>query len=359
MGKIKYSYCLNENNELVHISGVTVEDRHSHTYYCLECGQEMMAKIGKKNKPHFAHRTDTACDGESYLHKLAKRRIREKFMSSDSFPITFVREVPCKESSQCKIFKIYNEYNCQEYDVPIQSDLKKFNGNVVYDTCQEEVNVGEFRPDLLLTGPNKRLKALFIEIYKTHASEEQKLTSNKYKIIETKKIKCEEDIDDILNRGFVEDDNCTTHNFSPKLPAIRLNIEYFNRFILFKSGAAKIFYVECSMLKRKLKNDSLCEMNIGSYISDWVVFFDNKKLNLMQKCLVYLRKKGLQFKNCILCKYNSSNYRGDRFFCNYYKKEFGLLLKQTEALSCDKYEETMVLMNIPLSEFEKHFTVVL
>ena len=356
MGKIKYSYCLNENNELVHISGVTVEDRLHHTYYCLECGQNMVAKIGKIKKPHFAHAKDTACDGESYLHKLAKRRIREKFMSSENFPITFVRDVPCQDSSQCKIF---NEYNCKEYKVPIRSDLKKFKGNIVYDTCREEVNVGEFRPDLLLTGPIEKLGVLFIEIFKTHASEEPKLNSE-YKIIETTKIKSEEDIDDIINRGFVEGDNCTIQNIFPKnLPIIRLNVERFNRFILFKSGAAKIFYVECGMLKRKLKDDSLCEMNIGSYNSDWVVFFNNKRLNLTQKGLVYLRKKGFQFKNCILCKYNSSNSRGDRFFCNYYNQEFGLLLKQTEALSCDKYEETMVSMNIPLSEFEKHFTVVL
>ena len=87
MRKIKYSYCLNENNELVHISSVSADNRHSHTFRCLECGQELIAKIGKIKVPHFAHGADTACDGESYLHKLAKRRIREKFMSADSFPL--------------------------------------------------------------------------------------------------------------------------------------------------------------------------------------------------------------------------------------------------------------------------------
>ena len=75
MGKIKYSYCLNENNELVHISSVSADNRHSHTFRCLECEQELIAKIGKIKVPHFAHGAGTACDGESYLHKLAKRRI--------------------------------------------------------------------------------------------------------------------------------------------------------------------------------------------------------------------------------------------------------------------------------------------
>ena len=57
---------------------------------------------------------------------------------------------------------------------------------MVYDTCQEEVKVGEFRPDLLLTGPmDEKLGPVFIEVYKTHESDEPKVTSQ-YKIIETK-----------------------------------------------------------------------------------------------------------------------------------------------------------------------------
>lgn len=71
MKQIKYSYCLDENKNLVHISSVTDENRHSRTFFCLECGQPMIAKIGKVKVPHFAHAADTACDGESYLHKLA------------------------------------------------------------------------------------------------------------------------------------------------------------------------------------------------------------------------------------------------------------------------------------------------
>lgn len=46
-------------------------------------GQELVARLGQHNTKHFSHKSDTACDGESYLHKLAKRRIKEKFDSSE------------------------------------------------------------------------------------------------------------------------------------------------------------------------------------------------------------------------------------------------------------------------------------
>ena len=195
MRTIKYSYCLNENNELVHIESITIENRHNHTYHCLECGQEMVAKIGKIKIKHFAHVADTACEGESYLHKLAKRRIREKFISSDTFPITFFRDVPCQDAKQCPF---YYKNECFAENISIQMDLKKWQENVVYDTCEEEVKVESFRPDLLLKGPmDNKLGPVFIEIYKTHESEETKITSE-YRIIETKKIETEADIDDII-----------------------------------------------------------------------------------------------------------------------------------------------------------------
>lgn len=354
MAQIKYSYCLNENNELVHIGEVTVDNRHSHTFYCLECGQNMVTKIGKIKKPHFAHAKDTACDGESYLHKLAKRRIRDKFISSDSFPLTLVcRHVPCKDSSQCKF---YDKFYCIDYEVPIERDLKKFNGNVVYDTCREEVNVGEFRPDLLLTGPIEKLGVLFIEIFKTHASEEPKLNSE-YKIIETTKIKSEEDIDDIINRGFVEGENCKTYNFSPKMPSIRMNDKPVCRFVLFNTGAATFKYVKCNELNHNLYKDSFKELNVRREIE---INKDTVFFNSLQKCLAYLRKKGLGFKNCLLCKYYKLNFRGDDHICVLYKTLGAQTTrpKQTQASKCIKYEENSALMNIPISELEKYISDV-
>lgn len=364
MNKIKYSYCLNENNELVHISCVSAETRHSHTFFCLECGQPLIAKIGKIKIPHFAHEADTACNGETYLHKLAKRRIREKFMSADSFPLTFIRDVPCQDASHCPG---YMGRECIQPNVKIPIDLKKWKGNVVYDTCQEEVKVGEFRPDLLLTGPmDDKLGPVFIEVYKTHQSEEPKVTSGN-KIIETRKIKTEADIDDIIENGFIEGQNCRTFNFSPKLPFIKKKDVPITRFILFGNGAAKVisateYSVMCDQLNRKVHPDSIRELNIRGEI--WVLNEEDgtfkrigPSLNPYQIGLVYLTKKGMDIRNCILCKFYKENFY---FYTHNYCK-LGLHSpkpKQTDARNCPRFLRDPILMSYSIEELEKELTEV-
>lgn len=80
MNKIKYSYCLNENNELVHISCVSAETRHSHTFFCLECGQPLIAKIGKIKVPHFGRivrELGPFVGGQHVLHEEQLARLKD------------------------------------------------------------------------------------------------------------------------------------------------------------------------------------------------------------------------------------------------------------------------------------------
>ena len=150
---IKYSYCLDEGGEIVHIKDLNKENRLRSRFFCISCAQEMVAKIGNGGRvQHFAHKSDFSCNSESYLHKLAKLLIRKKFMSSDTFPIIFKRDITCCESITCPL---YETYMCREEEKEIISDLKSYNGQVIYDTCKEEVTVGGFRPDLLLSCSTK------------------------------------------------------------------------------------------------------------------------------------------------------------------------------------------------------------
>lgn len=341
--KVRYSYCIDENGDLVHVSSLTNESRHASRWYCLQCGQEMDPKLGPKKTKHFAHKADTACDGESYLHKLAKRIIRERFLSTNSFPIFFHREVHCNEGKKCPYF---DSYNCQETQtIPIE--LKQW-----YDTCKEEVTIGEFRPDLLLTCSSKtEREPVFIEIFKTHQSAESKLMSN-YRIIETKKIETEEDIADITNRGFVEGENCTAYNFKPKLSKKVLSNNCIERFILFPNGAARKEIVNCAKMHQKINTKSLAELNIRDRnFEAWA-----NGMNLFQVGLAYLLKKGFSFRNCMICK----KYRYNDFYgmhiCILYKKIHleSFKPKQSQAINCPYFDINSWLTNIPLSELEKY-----
>lgn len=352
---IKYSYCLNESNELIHISSVSKENRHSHIYHCLECGQPMVPRIGKIKVPHFAHKAENACDGESYLHKLAKRRIREKFMTSDILPLIFVRNVPCQNAGKPPFCQ---HFNCEEKDVHIPSDLKSWNGHTVYDTCQEEVRVGEFQSDLLLTCSTKPdREPVFIEVYKTHLSEEPKLSSD-YRIIETTQIKSEADIDNIINNGFVEGQNCRTFNFNPKLPSIRKNDVPITRLALFNNGAIKIlrnidYAVYCDKIDKRIYPNSVMELNMICGMSIWPALVGENQIDPYQKGLVYLVKKGLAIKNCILCRFYKFNGYYNRHICILYKSlAISPKTKQTMANTCPRYVINKDLLTHPHSEFD-------
>lgn len=357
--QIKYSYCVDENNRLVHISELTKETRHSHQWHCLECGQEMTPNLGEKKSWYFSHKANTACDGESYLHKLAKRKIREKFLSSDSFPITFVRVCnSCSEHEKCPLFQ---KYHCYTEERTIHRDLKKWKGHILYDSCQEEVKVGEFRPDLKLTNSKKPgREPIFIEINVTHQSEEKKLKS-KYRIIETMRIKSEDDIEDIIKRGFVgpnysEDDiedycyyvgvdNCQTFNFS--LPTVQ-GRTFIRRFVLFKGDGVKVYrYVTCDKRNKRIKPDSICELNMKEY--EGMDNFDYT-LDFSDYGLMYLVQKGMKIRNCILCKFRE--YRGNFGFGGYICTRSNRFFWNNNT--CPDYHiDQEKIDKYPLSELEK------
>ncbi len=371
--QIKYSYCVDENGELVHIKSITDETRHARKLFCLQCGQEMVPNLGKIKTWYFSHKADTACDGESYLHKLAKKRIKETFDSSSHFPITFFRDVPCREGSHCPCM---DKSYCISIHVPVKSDLKLWNEKVIYDICQEEEPYGDFRPDLLLTHSSKpEREPVFIEIYKSHKSDDNKLRS-KYKIIETHKLESESDIEEIVKCGFVEGNNCEFYNFTPKLPSKKSKKIPIERFVLFKSGAAIVhraidYEIYCDKINQRVDSRSVIELNIRN----WDVLGMAIKLkrigvggmqeviyniNSYQAGLIYLVKKGYNIRNCILCKYYKFNDYYAKYFCTLYKVN-GLNIPcpaQSVAKECQRYELNQQLMNYPIEELEKDISEV-
>ena len=361
--QIKYSYCVDEKGELFHINSLTDATRHARKLFCLQCGQEMVANLGEKKAWYFSHKAETACDGESYLHKLAKRLIRERFMSADNFPIIFSRDVPCKESNTCK-YAISE--SCVNTGVKIANDLRLWNGKVLYDKCEEEVSIDDFRADLLLTyTKDSNRKPIFIEIFKTHQSSEAKINS-KYKIIETLPIKSEADIDDILKKGFVEGENCTLFNFNPHLPSIRKTDVPIDRFVLFRNGAATVYnaveyIVLCESVNLRCNPDSVAELNMRPHgIHIWGMQNHNEPLDAYQTGLLYFVKKGMHIRNCILCKYRKYNEAYNHFVCVLYKTlgHESPFPRQTMANHCQRYELSPVLNNYSLSDLEKEVSEV-
>ena len=47
---------------------------------CIGCGEPLILRRGEKKRWHFAHRAETSCGGETYIHKVVKAWIAEKLI---------------------------------------------------------------------------------------------------------------------------------------------------------------------------------------------------------------------------------------------------------------------------------------
>lgn len=162
LNSYRFALC---NEYVVNINEVTKERRKSSKYTCLGCGNEMVAVLGDVREHHFRHKNNENCSNQTYLHKLAKKRIKEIFDSNEHFHIHYIATNSCNHFGSCPFNRCKKEFRRS-------IDLKEY-----FDTCELEKNCGNFRPDILLThSENPKLK-LFIEIKVNKPCSAEKLDS--------------------------------------------------------------------------------------------------------------------------------------------------------------------------------------
>ena len=327
-----YSYANNSSGELINICAAY----HREKYFCPVCGEPMIPHMGKVRRWHFVHKNTSNCSYESYIHKLAKIRIRQAFISSEHFLLSYKAKAIC--SFDCPFI---NSPKC-ESEKPVEFDLHKY-----YDVCEIEVPYHQYKADLLLKSsvhPNR--PPVLIEIMVTHKCTEDKIRDG-VRIIEIP-ISSEEDIDYIA-------DNC-------KLMAVRYNqlngilsslrtitLYNFNKvesfdpighfhdfwdcferkntivFYLNKKGYFKSFDCYCYEVSKKLPQ------NVHYYITNIATPF--------KEIFQVFSKYGVEIRNCFLCKFSKTAPCGDKL-CVLYKK-YNLPRKPSpySASSCSHYRE--------------------
>lgn len=295
----------------------------------------MRPRLGAKNAHHFAHKSTTPdCNPETYLHKLAKIKIKEKFDTGAPFEISLHQTCGCTDKNTCPFYK-EEECKSEEYRT---YDLRK-----TYDTCTEEETIGNYRADLLLTSSIKPdTPPVLIEILVTHKCEEDKINSGE-KIIEIE-IKKEEDITNLLDSPIVEPDKysfdkpatkCTFHNFKRTSSDKAIERRAIRKFYLFESGAAYIPNLfmnigNCRHVLHKDNHKAIIELAIDlpydTQVSEYRLGYAKAK------------EMGHNVQNCHLCKYLGSGFMGDQSTCCLHKK-FGTpqYPKGPEAMKCTYY----------------------
>ena len=337
MAAIKYHYAYNELNELVAIENVDEAYRDAHTFYCISCGAEMIAKLGKVNAHHFAHKMEQdSCGSETYLHKLAKLVLKKKFYSPGPFEITYNRHLVCAKSTECPF---YVDAECQGA-VPETFNLKEF-----YDTCTEEQEVDGFIADLLLTDSSGKYKQpVLLEIVVTHKSTKEKRTSG-HKIVEIK-VKEEADVT-ALAESAISDSVAEFIGFAKESKQkVALENRCIQRFFLYRNGAAYVSnmddFISCKDVHTKLQKHSTLELNIDSFYLAEISPYEYGYVKAMDL--------GFSIKNCMFCKYHRNGYEVglgmNPIFCCLYKK-YGTPEnpKPTEAMLCSYYKEDRQRIN--------------
>ena len=347
MAEIKYHYALDEHNIVVCIDDVVKKDRHLHTFRCVGCGNEMIAKMGKDRAKHFAHKGNgEGCGSETYLHFLAKRLLREKFLKEDSFEVGYYCDNHCSDSCTCKFYKVDE---CKERTLKM-IDLKQY-----YDKCEEEQAIDGFIADLLLSNnakPNR--EKVLIEIQVSHKSSQRK-TDSGLKIIELY-IKSEEDITRLLSSPIIEHPDAKYrtvkdvdtvgygrfYGFKDKTNPKPMSKRSIQRFLLFPSGKAFVQYcgegTSCQDVKRKRNSKALFEASID---------VSPESISTYYYGFVLARQKGFKFNTCTLCKYHKwAGLCSEISFCCLYKK-FGTPMEPEPiyARHCEYYSENQDLLN--------------
>ena len=296
----------------------------------------MTPHMGKVRRWHFVHKNAVSCSYESYLHKLAKTKMREAFLSSKHFFLSYKAKAIC--SCECPFV---DSPKC-EGEKQVEFDLRKF-----YDTCEIEASFHQYKADLLLTSStNPKRPPVLIEIMVTHKCTDDKINDG-VRIIEIP-INSEEQIDSIINSckitatrdnqfNYIHSNkrSITLYNFNKvesydPICSINELACYFSRkntivFWLNQQGQFCSFDCHCYEVSQKLPP------NVHYFITQIATPF--------KEIFQEFSKRGVKIRNCFLCKFSKQDTLGDRL-CVLYKK-YNLPRKPSPycAVSCPHYRE--------------------
>lgn len=203
-------FALNDAEELVYINDVPLEYRERGPYFSYIDHSPMIARKGKTNVWHFAHKDSTTRCGETDIHKLGKLAFKQEFDKPGPFWVT-ISDTPhhCRQAKNCKLA---NRFSTCNRVFPQDFDLK-----LSYVECklEEEVLNGAFRADVCLIPKDSSRKPMLIEIFHSRESSEAKKQSG-LPLIEIT-FKQEEDVKLFSTRKIVESENISFYGLQPRL----------------------------------------------------------------------------------------------------------------------------------------------
>ncbi|AOW09937.1 competence protein CoiA family protein [Flavobacterium gilvum] len=329
---IKYQYAKDENEKLINIDSLNGLNRNKFKFFCISCGNELIARLGKIKIHHFAHKKVVTCSGETYLHLLGKQLFFDNYTDCLQNRKPFIIELNQKRT--CNHYEKELGLKCKLSKITTQFDLTKY-----FDKISVETREDSFIADILLTSKNGKDK-VFIEIAVTHLSTEQKLKSN-YRIIEIE-IESEEDFMPIKRKYLsIKDSKIKFENFKTGQVITSLcngNCQNgHNFFTLDVEGRCLLKQRNLKQIKNQLSADK-------EKIVKYEITKDNgyNYSDIFKKSVATYAQQNLKVKNCFICRYHAENNSWQYFedtsgipiFCKFLK----IKCNSNQAITCEYYK---------------------
>lgn len=333
---VKYRYALDSNGEIVSAESL-VGTTSRCTYTCVSCERELIARVnGTIQRPHFGHKSVIECNGETYLHRLAKKAFVETFQKCqrEGVPFTIRFDAP----RVCNRFKSLTKRVCD-----VGNDRHEYDLTQYYTDLRVEKRDGEFIPDVSLHSTDRPDDIVYIEIAVTHFLSEEKTRSGK-RIIEIP-VSDEDDIDRIRNAS-VDDEHATFKGFFPTInviPDAECNCarENYFAFYVFRSGKAFLDHGSLRSLQNKINSmkSSLLWLHLTKerpHNDGYGYYNEETPSTLFVTNVNHAFSKKVPFKNCYLCRYHGQSWDESTehgVYCKTYRKS----CNSNDANTCDRY----------------------
>ena len=311
---LNYKYAFDKSNELINIE--EVDKKNKGKYFCLDCGNELIARKGEIKVHHFSHKAQFNCNYESYLHKLAKVKFHKHYSHSLENNLPFRFQYLIKRTCNTCDDIIPLNRKCQ-----LESTVETIDLTDIFDKVTIEKTHKGFIADVLLES-TKRDQVIFIEFVVTHECEKEKIDS-RIRIIEFN-ISCENDLD-FIDQGIVSLDlaNASRLNFKEihdikqyfELKECRKKISIFT---VHSNGKAFITNLQRHQILQESESGDLIYFEV---LKDCI---DSDSYHWNFSPLVHnAYNQGIDVKNCHVCQYstpfNEYEERSSSLFCNKYK----------------------------------------
>lgn len=173
MNELKNPFAKDKNGNIVYINNLSKEIKYKdEEFYCAECNQKMILKMGTKNRWHFAHKIASNCQGgfESALHQYAKEIIKNN--SNITLPTLTILECREMHSNELIFKNDFEKYlNNDNGNTRYLNKLVLNSNSYKYIWIQNERRINDYIPDCLVKIYQKELA---IEILVTHCVDKNK-----------------------------------------------------------------------------------------------------------------------------------------------------------------------------------------